>query len=267
MLYPRIIPCLLVHNKGLVKTVKFSDPKYVGDPINAVKIFNEKEVDELIVVDIDATIQGREPDYRMIENLAAECRMPFCYGGGIKTLEQAQRIFSLGVEKIAISSAAVENPSMVTTLAERVGNQSVVVVMDVKKKAFSSKYEIYTHNGTKSTGKNPVEFAMEMEKLGAGEIVVNSIDHDGEMSGYDLSLIQKIREVIRIPMTVMGGARSLDDIGSVISQHGIIGAAAGSLFVFKGKYRAVLISYPTHTEKEALIGKYFLSKWNQQNKP
>ncbi len=257
MLLPRIIPCLLVHNRGLVKTARFKDPKYVGDPINAVKIFNEKEVDELIVVDIDATVLNREPDYRMIENLAAECRMPFCYGGGIKTAAQTQRIFSLGVEKISISSAAVENPSVVTEMAEQVGNQSVVVVMDVRKKSFSSKYEIWTHNGTRATGRNPVEFATEMEKLGAGEIVVNSIDNDGMMQGYDLDLIQKIREEISIPLTVMGGAGSLNDIGAVIRQHGIIGAAAGSLFVFKGKYRAVLINYPTHSEKENLIKEYF----------
>jgi len=260
MLYPRIIPCLLVHNRGLVKTVKFKDPKYVGDPINAVKIFNEKEVDELIVVDIDASAQNKEPDYKMIENLAIECRMPFCYGGGIKTVEQAQRIFNLGVEKIAISSAAVVNPSIVSDMAERVGNQSVVVVMDVRKKSLGGKYEIWTYNGTKNTGLNPVEFANEMEKRGAGEIVLNSIDLDGVMKGYDLNLIQKIRNAIHIPMTVLGGAGSLEDIGAVIKQHGMIGAAAGSLFVFKGKYRAVLISYPNKIEKEILIKNYFLNQ-------
>lgn len=261
MLYPRIIPCLLVHNKGLVKTVKFKYPKYVGDPINAVKIFNEKEVDELIVVDIDASAQKSEPDYKMIENLAVECRMPLCYGGGIKSVEQAQRIFNLGVEKIAISSVAIENPEIVKTMAERVGNQSVVVVLDVRKRALSSKYEIWTYNATKNTGLNPVEFAQKMEKLGAGEIVLNSIDLDGVMKGYDLNLIQRIREVIHIPMTVLGGAGSLEDIGSVIKQHGVIGTAAGSFFVFKGKYRAVLISYPDKAEKEALINKFFLSSW------
>jgi len=260
MLYPRIIPCLLVHKKGLVKTTKFKDPKYVGDPINAVKIFNEKEVDELIVVDIDASREGREPDYKMIENLATECRMPLCYGGGIKTVDQAQKIFSLGVEKIAVSSAAIENPSIVSSMAERVGNQSVVVVMDVKKKPLSGKYELYTQNGTKPTGIDPVLFAIEMQKLGAGEIVVNSIDQDGVMKGYDMNLIKKIRDVISIPITVMGGAGTLDDIGSVIQQHGIIGVAAGSLFVFKGKYRAVLINYPTATEKTSLLKKHFLCK-------
>jgi imidazole glycerol-phosphate synthase subunit HisF len=258
MLYPRIIPCLLVHNRGLVKTVKFRDPKYVGDPINAVKIFNEKEVDELIVVDIDASANRLEPDYKMIENLAVECRMPFCYGGGIKTAEQAQRIFSLGVEKIAVSSAAVENPSIVSEIAMRVGNQSVVVVLDIRKKSLSNKYEIWTYNGTKNTGINPVEFAVEMEKRGAGEIVLNSIDHDGLMKGYDLSLIEKVRDAVNIPMTVLGGAGSIEDICKVITQHGIIGAAAGSLFVFKGKYRAVLISYPNKIEKEDLIKNCFL---------
>jgi cyclase len=258
MLYPRIIPCLLVHKKGLVKTTKFKDPKYVGDPINAVKIFNEKEVDELIVVDIDATREGREPDYKMIENLAAECRMPFCYGGGIKTVEQAQKIFSLGVEKIAVSSVAIENPSLIAAMAERVGNQSVVVVLDVKKKTFGSKYELYTHNGTKATGIDPIAFATAMQKAGAGEIVINSIDQDGAMKGYDMNLINKIRDVISIPLTVLGGAGSMDDIGNMIQEQGIIGVAAGSLFVFKGKYRAVLINYPTIIEKHALISKYYL---------
>jgi len=259
MLYPRIIPCLLVHNKGLVKTTKFKDPKYVGDPINAVKIFNEKEVDELIVVDIDATTKGIMPDYKMIENLAKECRMPLCYGGGIKTVEQAQRIFSLGVEKIAISSAAIENPSIVAAIAERVGNQSVVVVLDVKKKSLSGKYELYTHNGTKATGLDPIFHAIQMQKMGAGEIVINSIDQDGVMKGFDLNLINKIREIISIPLTVLGGAGSLENIGTIVQRYGIIGVAAGSLFVFKGKYRAVLINYPTANEKAALLRQYFLN--------
>jgi cyclase len=261
MLYPRIIPCLLVHNQGLVKTTKFKNPKYVGDPINAVKIFNEKEVDELIVVDIDASRYGKEPNFKMIENLAIECRMPLCYGGGIKTIEHAQLIFSLGVEKIAISSSAIENPSFIPALSDRVGRQSVVVVLDVKKKLFSDKYEIYLHNGTKSTGIDPFEFAMEVQRLGAGEIIINSIDKDGVMEGYDQSLINRIRSMISIPLTVLGGASSLDDIGEVINQHGIIGMAAGSLFVFKGKFRAVLINYPTPAEKSTLLNKYFSKKW------
>lgn len=262
MLFPRIIPTLLIHNKGLVKTQKFKDPKYVGDPINAVKIFNEKEVDEIIVVDIDASRIGVEPDYKLIENLAFECRMPLCYGGGIKTAEQAQRIFNLGVEKIAVSSVSIENPSIITQMAKRVGNQSVVVVLDVRKKLLGG-YEVMIHNAKKSTGVNPVSFSKEAEKLGAGEIVINSIDNDGMMQGYDLGLINKIREVITIPLTVMGGAGTYDHIGEVIKEHGIIGAAAGSLFVFKGKYRAVLINYPTNAKKEELLNKYFFANWQQ----
>ena len=254
MLRPRIIPCLLVHQKGLVKTVNFKHPKYVGDPINAVRIFNEKEVDELMVLDIDATAENREPDYKMIENLAAECRMPLCYGGGVKTVEQAQRIFSLGVEKIALSSAAVEDSSLITKIGEVVGTQSVIVVLDVKKKLLGG-YEVYTHNGKKKTGKDPVEFAKQLQKLGAGEVVVNSIDNDGIMKGFDFTIIDKIRQAITIPMTVLGGAGSLEDISKVIDKYKIIGVSAGSLFVFKGVYKAVLINYPSKVDKKAMIQK------------
>jgi len=237
-------------------------PKYVGDPINAVKIFNEKEVDELIVLDIDASREGDEPNYKMIENLAVECRMPLCYGGGIKTLEQAQRIFNLGVEKIAISSAAVENPSEIIKISERVGNQSVVIVLDVKKKLFGNKYELFLYNGLKPTGIDPVQFSIDMQKAGAGEILLNSIDCDGTMKGYDQNMIKKITDVLDIPLTVIGGAGSTDDIGTVIQQNGIIGVSAGSLFVFKGKYRAVLINYPSASEKIQLMEKYYLPYWN-----
>jgi imidazole glycerol-phosphate synthase subunit HisF len=261
MLYPRIIPCLLVKDKGLVKTVNFKHPKYIGDPINAVRIFNEKEVDELIVLDIDATLEKRGPDYNMIEHLAAECRMPLCYGGGVTTSDQVQRIVQLGVEKVAISSAAIENHDLVTEAAECVGNQSLVVVLDVKKGLGESKYEAWTHNGSKNTGKSPVVLAQELEKLGAGEIVINSIDHDGLMKGYDLDLVGNIRESISVPLTVLGGAGSLNDIGKLINEYGAIGAAAGSLFVFKGVYKAVLINYPNRAEKNALIKEhYYISR-------
>ena len=254
MLYPRIIPTLLVHNRGLVKTVKFKDSKYVGDPINAVKIFNEKEVDELIVLDIDATVEDREPDYKMIENLAVECRMPLCYGGGIKTAKQAQKIFSLGVEKIALSSVVVDNPMIVKEIATQVGMQSVVVVLDVKKKLFGG-YEVVTHNGKKKRGIDPIKFVQELEELGIGEIVINSIDNDGVMKGYDFSIIDKIKEIATVPMTVLGGAGSLGDIKQLIDKFGIIGCSAGSLFVFKGKYKAVLINYPNQNEKKDLLPK------------
>jgi cyclase len=253
MLYPRIIPCLLVKNKGLVKTINFRNPKYVGDPINAVRIFNEKEVDELMVLDVDATLEKRAPDYNMIEHLASECRMPLCYGGGVKTVEQAIKIIGLGVEKVAMSSAAVENSEIVKAAAECIGNQSMVVVLDVKKRSTDGNYEVWTYNGQKNTGKCPKEFAQRLESLGAGEIVINSIDNDGLMNGYDFDLVQYVRESIRIPLTVLGGAGSLSDIGQLINKFGVIGAAAGSLFVFKGVYKAVLINYPNRAEKDALI--------------
>ncbi|HEY6124753.1 MAG TPA: AglZ/HisF2 family acetamidino modification protein, partial [Steroidobacteraceae bacterium] len=234
MLRPRVIPCLLIKNGGLVKTVKFGAPKYVGDPINAVKIFNEKEVDELIVVDIDATAAGAEPNYERIRNLAAECRMPLCYGGGITTAAQAGRIIGMGVEKVAISAAAVATPQLIDELATTIGAQSVVVVLDVRKDPKRGTYEVWTHNGTRATGRSPVDLAREMEQRGAGEIVINSIDMDGVMKGYDLPLISAVREAVTLPLTALGGAGSLKDIQSLVAQMGIIGAAAGSLFVFKG---------------------------------
>lgn len=179
--------------------------------------------------------------------------MPLCYGGGVKTVEQVERIISLGVEKVALSVAAVADPTLVARAAEVVGSQSVVAVLDVKKSGWRGKYEVFTHNATNKSGRDPVEFAREMAAQGAGEIVVNSIDRDGTMKGYDFDLIREVRDVVRLPLTVLGGAGSLKDIESLIKTFGIIGAAAGSLFVFKGVYRAVLINYPSRAEKDALI--------------
>jgi cyclase len=252
MLRPRIISSLLIQDNGLVKTVNFKNPKYVGDPINAVRIFNEKEVDELAIFDIDATVLGKEPNYSLIERLASQSMMPLCYGGGVKTVEQAQRIFSLGIEKIALSSSVLQNPKLITDISDRVGAQSVIVVLDIKKKLLGG-YEVYTNNGKKATGINPIKFAEEAQRLGAGEIVINSIDKDGVMKGYDLDLIARIREKITLPMTVLGGAGSLEDIKKVIDIHGVIGVAAGSLFVFKGPYKAVLINYPNKIEKNTIF--------------
>ena len=253
MLRPRITPCLLIQNDGLVKTQQFTDPKYVGDPINAVKIFNEKEVDELIVLDIDASVLGREPNYALIRSLANECRMPLCYGGGVKTVGQIERIIQLGVEKVAISSVAITNPSLISEAARRIGSQSLVVVIDVKRVGLLRRPEIFIENGKTTTGLNPSDFVGGLEALGAGEVVINSIDRDGQMQGYDLDLIEAIRKRTSLPLTVLGGAGSLGDIQDLIEKFGIIGAAAGSLFVFKGKYRAVLINYPSRSEKDALI--------------
>jgi cyclase len=256
MLYPRIIPNLLIHKNGLVKTVNFTHPKYVGDPLNAVKIFNEKSVDELIITDIDATFNQSEPNYGLIEKLANESRMPLCYGGGIKNISQAKKIFSLGVEKVAVSSSVIENPNIVTELAQSVGSQSVVVVLDVKKKYFSNSYELFTHNGTKKTGVDPLKFIEKIKNKGVGELVINSIDRDGTMKGYDLKIINQVRKITTLPLTVLGGAGSLEDIGNLIKKYTIIGAGAGSIFVFKGKYKAVLINYPNDEEKKHLIENY-----------
>jgi imidazole glycerol-phosphate synthase subunit HisF len=254
MLRPRIIPCLLVHQGGLVKTQAFKDPKYVGDPINAVRIFNEKEADELMVLDIDATVKKVEPDFGMIAKLAAECRMPLCYGGGVTTAEQAARIVDMGVEKVAVSAAAIHNTLLLTEMAAAVGRQSVVAVLDVRKRnsLFAKGYEVCTHNGKTTHKLDPLALAKQLQDAGAGEIVVNSVDRDGQMQGYDLELAMQFKQTLKVPVTFLGGAGSLEHLGELVSKLGVVGAAAGSLFVFKGKYRAVLINYPTPEQKKQL---------------
>ena len=252
MLRSRIIPCLLVHKKGLVKTVNFKDPKYVGDPINAVKIFNEKEVDELMVLDIDASVEGRAPNFDLIKNLAIECRMPFCYAGGVKTVEHAKKIVSLGAEKVALSSAALSNPEILKDIGNAVGFQSVVVVVDVRKKKLFGGYEIVSHNAKKSSNIKISEFLVKLNQIGIGELVVNSVDDDGRMTGFDFKLFDFFREQTEMPMTIVGGAGTLDNIKEAIARYKTIGVSAGSLFVFKGKYRAVLINYPSFDERKEL---------------
>ncbi|WP_445767935.1 AglZ/HisF2 family acetamidino modification protein [Rheinheimera sp.] len=254
MLRPRIIPCLLVHQGGLVKTQGFKEPKYVGDPINAVRIFNEKEADELMVLDIDATVNRVAPDFALIAKLAAECRMPLCYGGGVTTAEQAARIVDMGVEKVAVSAAAIAKPYLLTEMAAAVGRQSVVAVLDVRKRTglFAKGYELCTHNGKTTHKLDPVVFSKQLQDAGAGEIVINSVDRDGIMQGYDLGLAMQFKQALKVPVTFLGGAGSLEHMGELISNLGVVGASAGSLFVFKGKYRAVLINYPTPDQKVKL---------------
>lgn len=254
MLRPRIIPCLLVHEGGLVKTVGFKNPKYVGDPINAVKIFNEKEADELVVLNIDATVNGREPNYNMIAHLAAECRMPLCYGGGVRTPDQAKKIIGLGVEKVAMSAAVIENPQLVAQTAQAVGRQSVVVVLDIRKKSglFAKGYEICTLNATHTHKMDLFETVLQMQDAGAGEIVINSIDRDGQMKGYDLELASEIQKILKVPLTILGGAGSHKDIEALQGKCGVVGASAGSLFVFKGPYKAVLINYPDPKQRDEI---------------
>lgn len=253
MLRPRITPCLLIQDGGLVKTVKFRDPRYLGDPINAVKIFNEKEADELIVLDLDATVNGVEPDYKLIGRLAAECRMPLCYGGGVRTAEQASRIVGLGVEKVAFSTAAVETPSLISEVAAEIGGQSVVVVLDFRKRLFGRGYDVVTRNGSRNVKREVIEVAMESARLGAGEIVFNSIDRDGAMGGYDIDLARAARAALNVPITILGGAGAPAHIEELLTACGIVGAAAGSLFVYKGALRGVLINYPDQSAKDAMI--------------
>ena len=253
-LRPRITPCLLVHQGGLVKTKRFGSPRYVGYPINAVKIFNEKEADELVLLDIDATRHGVAPDLTLISRLAMECRMPLCYGGGITNAKIARKIIGLGVEKVAISAAAIERPMLVREIADEVGNQSVVVVIDVRRTKGSETPEVWTHNGTRPTGRTVTDIAAEEEAMGAGEIVINDIDRDGMMEGYDLAVARAVRATISLPMTILGGAGSLAHMVAAFETCGVIGAAAGSLFVFKGALQAVLISYPTQVQRESLLG-------------
>lgn len=249
MLRARIIPCLLLKNGSLVKTTRFEAPKYVGDPLNTVRIFNEKEVDELIVADIDATVNETPPDFDLIEKLAVECRMPLCYSGGVTTVQQVERIIGLGVEKVAMGCAAMLNPKLINQAATRVGSQSIVVVMDVKKDHVSKKYEVFTHNGTKPTGIDPLDFALLSASLGAGELLINSIDNDGMLCGYDTEVMLKIRASTKLPVTLLGGASGIDDCSKLIRRFGEIGAAAGSMFVFKGRFKAVLMQYPSREEK------------------
>ena len=253
MLKPRIIPCLLVQDGGLVKTIKFKNAKYVGDPINAVRIFNEKEADELIVLDIDASVNNTEPDYEMIRHIAKECRMPLCYGGGIKTLEQAEKIIALGVEKIALSSVVVDNPYLIVEISKKLGQQSVVVVLDVKKSILSNNYTVWSHNAKNNTKKNVSKMIRQVQKLGVGELVLNFVDFDGTGKGYPILAVQELKRQIKVPLTIMGGAKTLEDMGDAVKKCGLIGVAAGSLFVFKGNYRAVLINYPELKHKERLV--------------
>jgi cyclase len=249
MLKTRVIPCLLLKNDGLVKTVQFKHPKYVGDPINAVKIFNEKEVDELVFLDTTATVENRRPPLKLISEIATECFMPFCYGGGIRSIEDIAELFRLGVEKVSLNSYAVENPSLISRAADMFGNQSIVVSIDVKKTLFG-KYRVFTHGGRKASKHDPVEFAVRMQEAGAGELFLNSIDRDGMMQGYDIDLIRRVSEAVSIPVIACGGAGSLDDFADAVKRGGASAVSAGSLFVFQGSHRAVLITYPSRKELE-----------------
>ena len=250
MLRPRIIPCLLIHKGGLVKTQAFKAPKYVGDPINAVKIFNDKGVDELALLDIDATRDGREPNYDLIEEIASEAFMPVGYGGGIRSVDQMQRLLRCGLEKVIVSTLADENPDVLRRASDQFGAQSVVVCLDIKKSLLGS--SVVTRSGRAKSKLSPVAAAQRAVAVGAGEIIVQSVDRDGTFSGYDEGLAASIARSVDVPVIALGGARNLDDFYGVVSNADCSAAAAGSMFVYQGTERGVLISYPTELQLTGL---------------
>lgn len=252
MLTHRVIPCLLLRNGGLVKTQRFTTPKYVGDPINAIRIFNDKEVDELMVLDIAASKERREPDYDLIAQFAGECFMPLCIGGGIRTLEQAKRIFGLGVEKVCIQTAALDDPEIISAIADRFGSQAVVVSADVKRNLLG-RPRLYSSAAGKTLSRPWLEFVRDAVAAGAGEVLLNAVDRDGMMQGMDLELIRAGSAAVPVPLIAAGGAASLADIKAAVDA-GASAVSAGAFFVFHGPHRAVLITYPRYAELEALFG-------------
>jgi len=253
MLQTRVIPVLLLQNKGLVKTVKFKNPKYVGDPLNAIKIFNEKEVDELIFLDIDASKKGVEPDYKLIKDFASECFMPVCYGGGITNIEQIKKIFTLGIEKISINYFALKDDELIKKAVDIYGSQSIVVAIDIKK-SLMGKYQIYDHTKKKNLKTPFLEYIKHIEELGAGEILINNVDLDGTQKGYDIDLLKQVVNYVKIPVIACGGAGELKDFQTAKKEANVSAVAAGSFFVFQGKHNAVLITYPKYQELEKLFG-------------
>ena len=252
MLKKRVIPVLLLQNGGLVKGEKFKKHKYVGDPINAVRIFNEKEVDELVFLDISASVNSCDPDYSLIEDMASEAFMPIAYGGGVQRVEQVERLFRLGVEKVIINSAFFSNPALIKECSQIAGSQSIVVAMDVKK-TLLGRYEVCVHNGAKKTGMNPVDYAIKAQQCGAGEILLTSIDREGVGQGLDLDLVKQITAAVDIPVIAQGGVGHLEHIRQAVKLSGASAVAAGSFFTFHGKHKAVLLTYPAYHELEYLF--------------
>ena len=251
MLKTRVIPSLLLKNDGLVKTVKFTDPKYIGDPINAIKIFNDKEVDELMLLDISASKQNREPNFDLIKQISSECFMPLSYGGGIKNSDQAKRLFEIGIEKVSLQTAAFNNFNIIEEIASKFGNQSVVISIDIKKN-WLGKYELYCASSGKKIKKEWKRYLQEVVSAGAGEILLNSVDNDGTMNGLDLDLINIATSEVNVPIIAAGGVGSLKDI-KLAELNGASAVAVGSYFVFHGPHKAVLITYPEYKELEELF--------------
>jgi len=251
MFRPRVIPCLLLKDKGLVKTIQFNAPTYVGDPMNAVKIFNDAKADELVFLDITATNEGRMPNIDIIKEIGEEAFMPFAVGGGINKIDHVKQLISAGAEKVIINTAAIENPAFIQEIAEMYGRQSIIVSIDVKKK--KNGYKIYTHSGGKKQHLDLIETIQQLETAGAGEILINSIDQDGMQTGYDIELIKLVCSQVKIPVIAIGGAGTYEDLAMAVTEGSASAASAGSIFVFLGKNRAVLINYPDKEELQELF--------------
>jgi cyclase len=247
MQFKRIIPSLLLRKRGFVKTRAFRDPVYLGDCFNTVRLFSEKEADELMILDIEATPEGRPPHFDLLHQLAGECFMPVGYGGGVRSLDHMYRLFRSGFEKVAVNTAAVESPELISQAAREFGSQSVVVSIDVRRKVFG-RYEVFTAGGRRATGLNPVALACQAADLGAGEILLTAIDRDGTMDGYDIELTRSVAEAVRVPVVASGGAGTLADLARALDEGRASAVAAGSLFVFVGRHRAVLITYPSQEQ-------------------
>jgi imidazole glycerol-phosphate synthase subunit HisF len=254
MFLPRLIPVLLLKGKGLVKTVKFKDPKYIGDPINAVKIFNDLKADELVFLDITASKEGRTVSVDLVKDIGDEAFMPFGVGGGINDIKQIELLLKAGAEKVVINTNAVHKPGLVDEAAKIFGSQSIVVSIDAKKNLFG-KYGCWIKDGSENAKIDPIEFAKKAEDLGAGELIINSIDLDGMMTGYDIELIKSIADIVSVPVVACGGAGNLEHIRRAYSEGNAHALAAGSMFVFHGPRRAVLINYPSKSELKQLFDK------------
>lgn len=252
MLSTRLMPCLLMSNGALVKTVRFKEGSYVGDPVNAVRIFNQKEVDELILLDIHATTKDRGIDFETLEKVVSECFMPICYGGGVRSIEDMRRLYTLGIEKISLGAAAFEVPGLVQAASYEFGAQAVVVTLDVKK-GLLGKATVRTHNGTRDTKVTPLDAAREFEKQGAGEILLYAIDRDGTWAGFDLKLIEAVSHGVSVPVVATGGAGSLQDVKVAVTEAGASAVAIGSMAVFQGKDLGVLIKFPSRKDQDALF--------------
>ncbi|PIN69085.1 imidazole glycerol phosphate synthase subunit HisF [Candidatus Woesearchaeota archaeon CG11_big_fil_rev_8_21_14_0_20_43_8] len=250
MLKTRVIPCLLLKGKGLVKSIRFKDHRYIGDPMNAVKIFSEKEVHELVFLDITASKEGKRISTSTVADIADECYMPFAVGGGIKTIEDIHELLNNGAEKVSINTAAIENPGLIKEASRIFGNQSILVSIDAKKKMFGG-YDVLLKG--KKTGIDPIKHAIDMEKMGAGEIMITSVDNDGKMEGYDLELVKMVSDAVSVPVIACGGAGSVKDLGDAVKTGNASAVAAGSLFVYHGPRRAVLINFPDKEELEGVF--------------